>query len=79
MFYRSWNIIVHDWLYAYIYKDLSRILPSEKKWMARLRVFIISGVFHDYIISLSFRYFYPIYGIEIILTGGMLTDRFQNI
>ena len=21
-YYRTWNVVVHDWLYAYIYKDV---------------------------------------------------------
>lgn len=24
-YYRTWNVVVHDWLYAYIYKDLYRV------------------------------------------------------
>ena len=22
MYYRTWNVVVHDWLYRYIYQDL---------------------------------------------------------
>jgi hypothetical protein len=25
-YYRTWNIVVHDWLYTYVYKDASRVM-----------------------------------------------------
>lgn len=24
-YYRNWNLVVHDWLYAYIYKDVAMV------------------------------------------------------
>ena len=27
--YRSWNVVVHDWLYTYVYKDLLRVRSIE--------------------------------------------------
>ena len=24
-YYRTWNVVVHDWLYSYIYKDVYKV------------------------------------------------------
>lgn len=24
-YYRTWNVVVHDWLYTYVYKDVCRV------------------------------------------------------
>ncbi|KDR21005.1 sterol O-acyltransferase 1 [Zootermopsis nevadensis] len=58
-YYRLWNIVVHDWLYTYIYKDFSEILIPGKRLGPTLVVFIVSAVFHEYILAFTFRFFYP--------------------
>lgn len=58
-YYRLWNIVVHDWLYTYIYKDFSEIVLPGKRVGPTLVVFIVSAVFHEYILALTFRFFYP--------------------
>lgn len=64
-FYRTWNIIVHDWLYTYIYKDVYEKLHS--KFLATLTVFLVSASFHEYILAFAFRFFYP---VMMLLFGG---------
>lgn len=30
-YYRNWNLVVHDWLYAYIYKDVAQVNIEENE------------------------------------------------
>lgn len=57
-YYRTWNIVVHDWLYAYIYKDCFKLFRNRQA--ATLSVFILSAIVHEYVLVFSFRFFYPI-------------------
>ena len=58
-YYRMWNVVVHDWLYAYIYRDALYILGDKYRGLAATGVFLISAVVHEYILGLTFRFFYP--------------------
>ncbi|CAH3170013.1 unnamed protein product [Porites lobata] len=57
-YYRTWNVVVHDWLYAYIYKDLYLIIKNRQ--VATVSVFILSAIVHEYVLLFAFRFFYPI-------------------
>jgi sterol O-acyltransferase len=70
-YYRLWNIVVHDWLYTYIYKDFSEIVPPGKRFAPTLVVFIVSAVFHEYILALTLRFFYPLLLLAFGGFGGM--------
>lgn len=59
-YYRTWNIVVHDWLYTYIYKDMYEILTPRNKTLSVCMVFAISSIIHEYILSFSIRFFYPV-------------------
>lgn len=67
-YYRTWNIVVHDWLYSYIYKDMYEIVTRQNKMLSMMTVFTISAVFHEYILSFTFRFFYP---VMLTLFGGV--------
>ncbi|KZC13830.1 Sterol O-acyltransferase 1 [Dufourea novaeangliae] len=67
-YYRTWNIVVHDWLYTFIYKDMYEIVTSRNKTASTLMVFFISAIFHEYILSFTFRFFYP---VMLTLFGGI--------
>ena len=28
-YYRTWNVVVHDWLYSYIYKDVYKVCSKQ--------------------------------------------------
>lgn len=68
MYYRTWNVVVHDWLYTYVYKDMYEIVVPRNKVLATYAVFFMSSVFHEYILALTFRFFYP---VLLILFGGI--------
>ncbi|XP_039312308.1 sterol O-acyltransferase 1 isoform X2 [Solenopsis invicta] len=58
-YYRTWNIVVHDWLYTYIYKDVYDIM-ARNRTLAATVVFLTSAIIHEYIIAFPFGFFYPI-------------------
>ncbi|XP_063586122.1 sterol O-acyltransferase 1-like [Penaeus indicus] len=72
-FYRTWNCVVHDWLYEYVYRDVVAWQRKHGEGCARLRcfpmlvVFFISSVVHEYILSFAFRFFYP---VLLVMFGG---------
>jgi len=58
-YYRTWNVVVHDWLYSYVYKEIYRIFGSSRP-AAMSAVFLLSALFHEYILCISFGFFYPV-------------------
>uniref|UniRef100_A0A4X2L0X6 O-acyltransferase n=1 Tax=Vombatus ursinus TaxID=29139 RepID=A0A4X2L0X6_VOMUR len=70
-FFRTWNVVVHDWLYSYIYQDGLRLLGLGARGPAMLGVFLISAVVHEYIFSFVLGFFYPVMLI-LFLFGAML-------
>ncbi|XP_015119000.1 sterol O-acyltransferase 1 [Diachasma alloeum] len=69
IYFRKWNVIVHDWLYTYLYKDFYEIIVPGNKYVASFMVFAISSIFHEYILSVSFRLFYPMMFVLFMGTG----------
>jgi sterol O-acyltransferase len=63
--------VVHDWLYTYIYKDLNEILLPGKRLGPTLVVFIVSAVFHEYILAFTFGFFYPVLFLAFAGFGGV--------
>ncbi|XP_078376995.1 sterol O-acyltransferase 1-like isoform X2 [Oculina patagonica] len=57
-YYRTWNVVVHDWLYAYIYKDMVKFIKNRQ--LATVTVFILSAIVHEYVLMFAFRFFFPI-------------------
>ncbi|GAB1868528.1 O-acyltransferase [Camponotus japonicus] len=64
---RTWNVVVHDWLYTYIYKDMYEVVVPRNNPLAIFAVFFVSGVCHEYIAVFVLRFFYP---VMLILFGG---------
>lgn len=84
-FYRKWNCIVHDFLYTYLYGDFIRYFressivdPSLAKGISALLVFNISAVVHEFIISFSLGFFYPVLFILFSGPGVVLCAFFQK-
>ncbi|XP_039302872.1 sterol O-acyltransferase 1 [Solenopsis invicta] len=67
-YYRTWNIVVHDWLYTYIYKDMYEIVVPRNRMLSAAAVFFASAVVHEYALTFIFRFFYP---VILILFGGV--------
>ncbi|KAL0268377.1 UNVERIFIED_CONTAM: hypothetical protein PYX00_010345 [Menopon gallinae] len=58
-YYKKWNVIVHDWLYAFIYRDATEKLTKNKVTSTWL-VFLVSAIFHEFILAFTFRFCYPV-------------------
>ncbi|GAV02743.1 hypothetical protein RvY_13270 [Ramazzottius varieornatus] len=67
-YYRTWNGVVHDWLYTYVYSDLYRLLGQRGRNVALLVTFMLSALVHEYIICCLLRIFYP---VMFVLFGGI--------
>eukprot|EP00455_Lapot_gusevi_P025223 TRINITY_DN2647_c0_g1_i4.p1 TRINITY_DN2647_c0_g1~~TRINITY_DN2647_c0_g1_i4.p1 ORF type:complete len:384 (-),score=71.65 TRINITY_DN2647_c0_g1_i4:110-1261(-) len=57
-YYRKWNVVVHDWLYAYAYLDIMRC--GLGKTASMIFCFVFSAIIHEHILSFAFRFFYPV-------------------
>lgn len=68
VFYRSWNVVVHDWLYTYIYKDCYENVVKGNKTAAALIVFLVSAIVHEIIVGFMFGVFYPV--MFVLFQGG---------
>jgi sterol O-acyltransferase len=68
-YYRKWNIIVHDWLYYYVYLDLSRffVICNKKRVISQMITFFFSAIIHELIIYYAIGFFFPI--LFILFTG----------
>ncbi|CAF2073783.1 unnamed protein product [Rotaria magnacalcarata] len=81
-YYRTWNIVVHDWLYTYVYRDCHKLLGVKYRLVSMYAVIFLSACVHEYIISLTFGYFYPILFVQFAVLGFIsmliLPQRTQN-
>ncbi|XP_057698062.1 sterol O-acyltransferase 1 [Corythoichthys intestinalis] len=59
-YYRTWNVVVHDWLFHYVYRDFLWISQKRFRTAAMLFVFTVSAVVHEYILAICFGFFYPV-------------------
>lgn len=71
-YYKEWNVVVHDWLYIYVYKDIYEILTNRNRFVATSFVFLLSAFFHEYILAFSFRFFFPVMFIMFGIVGFSL-------
>ncbi|CAD6235832.1 GSCOCG00008003001-RA-CDS, partial [Cotesia congregata] len=85
-YYRTWNIVVYDWLYTYIYRDLYEKLFPGNKLIATFSVFFTSAVIHEYILACVFRFFYPVmfvffggFGFVLVLITKKESSEIGNI
>nr|XP_034979466.1 sterol O-acyltransferase 1-like [Zootoca vivipara] len=59
-YYRTWNVVVHDWLFYYAYKDFLWLFGGKSKAVAMLSVFTLSAIVHEYVLAVCLGYFYPV-------------------
>ncbi|XP_055591079.1 sterol O-acyltransferase 1-like [Uranotaenia lowii] len=76
---RSWNVIVHDWLYTYIYKDLVEYCMGNCRFLATIAVFTLSAIFHEIILAFTFRFFYPVMFVQFEFMGLLLMLLTKNV
>ncbi|KAF0989183.1 hypothetical protein HZS_1075 [Henneguya salminicola] len=72
-FYKTWNIVVQDWLRTYIFNDLRRILPvSVRNAISSIAVITLSSIVHEYIMFMIVGSFCPAITISFGGFGGFL-------
>ncbi|XP_065087172.1 sterol O-acyltransferase 1-like [Ochlerotatus camptorhynchus] len=76
---RSWNVVVHDWLYTYIYKDSVEHVFKNCNALATVLVFTASAVFHEVILAFAFRFFYPVMFVQFEFMGLLLMFLTRNL
>ncbi|XP_062059602.1 sterol O-acyltransferase 2 isoform X1 [Lepus europaeus] len=71
-YYRTWNVVVHDWLYSYVYQDGLWLLGGRARGAAMLGVFLVSAMVHEYIFCFVLGFFYPVMFMLFLVIGGLL-------
>lgn len=63
---RTWNGLIHDWLYTYLYQDISlmmfKVTRNKKisKSLGMIIVILFSSLIHEYVLAFCFKFFYPV-------------------
>eukprot|EP00118_Oscarella_pearsei_P007892 m.39637 g.39637 ORF g.39637 m.39637 type:complete len:526 (+) comp32779_c0_seq2:23-1600(+) len=87
-YYRTWNVVVHDWLYNYVYRDLDKLLGNSPfgRTLPRFAVFVLSAAVHEYVLICAFRFFFPVlffmfggFGLGFIYLTNHRQSRIWNI
>ncbi|VDK51903.1 unnamed protein product [Anisakis simplex] len=70
-YYRRWNLVVHDWLYAYVYRDIALLIGGKRGLkISQTAVFFLSAAFHEYWFGVALQFFYPVMrGLKISQTA----------
>ncbi|KAM4700879.1 sterol O-acyltransferase 2 [Discoglossus pictus] len=81
-YYRTWNVVVHDWLYRYIYQDLLWLCKQRFRAGVTLAVFFISASVHEYVLIVALGFFYPVlfcqFAILGVLFNFIMNDKRTN-
>lgn len=77
-YYRNWNVVVHDWLYEYIYKDCYKYVFKGSKGLSSLTVFTISAIFHEYVLGYALQVTFPVIFIFFGVIGVFLIFVTRN-
>lgn len=84
-YYRKWNMVVHEWLYYYMYNDVRRLsLGKASRVFAQLLVFSVSVTIHEIIIVMGIGFLYPILSIffggpGVLFTYIKTTKKMYNV
>ncbi|XP_006870187.1 PREDICTED: sterol O-acyltransferase 2 [Chrysochloris asiatica] len=71
-YYRTWNVVVHDWLYSYVYQDGLWLIGGRARKAAMFGVFLVSAIVHEYIFCFVLGFFYPVMLMLFLVFGGLL-------
>lgn len=72
-YFRSWNIIIQDWLFEYVYRDFYQYIIPQNKAAAKWVVFLLSAAIHEQVILFSTGHFVPILFIQF-LSGAVFSS-----
>lgn len=71
-YYRNWNVVVHDWLYEYIYKDFYNHVFKGSKGLSSITVFMISAIFHEYVLGFALQVVFPVMFVFFGIVGVIM-------
>ncbi|ALC47858.1 CG8112 [Drosophila busckii] len=71
-YYRNWNVVVHDWLYEYVYKDCYKYICKGSKTASSLLVFMISALVHEQVLGFALQMFFPVMFVFFGVVGVAL-------
>ncbi|KAH8359611.1 hypothetical protein KR093_007803, partial [Drosophila rubida] len=71
-YYRNWNVVVHDWLYEYVYRDVYTHIFKGSKVAASLLVFMISALVHEQVLGFALQVFFPVMFVLFGVVGVAL-------
>jgi len=80
IFYRKWNYLVHRFIHRHIYWELNVTWKFGRKTSIFL-TFLISAIFHEYIIATSIGFYKPILFFMFLFPGMLfipLSKRFHS-
>ncbi|CAH0554706.1 unnamed protein product [Brassicogethes aeneus] len=69
-YFRTWNILVGDWLFTYIYRDTYQFIVPGNKTMAKVVVFVISAVVHEWLMCYMLGFFLPLMFFFFLFLSG---------
>lgn len=59
-YFRNWNIVVSDWFYEYVYKEIGIHFCKGSKNFAMMMVYLISALLHEYVLIFALQIFFPV-------------------
>ncbi|KAH8294863.1 hypothetical protein KR018_003768, partial [Drosophila ironensis] len=77
-YYRNWNVVVHDWLYEYVYKDMYVHVFRGSRIAASLSVFFISALVHEQVLGFALQMFFPVMFVFFGVVGVSLVFLMRN-
>lgn len=70
VYYRKWNMPIHDWVHTYLYRDVKAVTGS--KVVAALPVFALSSVLHEFHLAAALGFYAPIFLLLFGLIGSVM-------
>ncbi|CAG9817443.1 unnamed protein product [Phaedon cochleariae] len=71
-YFRTWNLLVQDWLYTFVYKDIFE-LSNGNKILAKVAVFTLSALVHEWVLIYMFGFFFPALFFSFLFGASVLS------
>jgi len=78
VYYRKWNIIVHNWLHRYIFLECMHSLKLSRQ-LCILATFLLSALIHELIVMVSLKFLFPVLGFLFLIPGVVLPLFFDAV
>ncbi|XP_013109831.1 sterol O-acyltransferase 1 [Stomoxys calcitrans] len=85
-YFRDWNVVVGDWFYELIYKDLYLHVFKGSKNACLLVVYLLSALMHEFFLIYGLKMFFPVlfvlfcgFGVACIFITRRLSASWGNL